>query len=214
MLQPAITISLRCFGRPARTIRAIKCVLSQTINNWELLLTGDNCPNFETAEFKSFVKASAKFAEANGNKIICNNNQFHTGGCGFEIINQHIKKAKGKYFIFLSNDDTIEPEHLENYLAGINSEDDYWDFVFFDSFVEPYGQVRTAALKDGSIGHSELIVKTSFLQTMPPHDANYGHDWRLIQNMIKGSTRWRKAMKLPITYIVKSVPGNLEQGID
>ena len=33
------------------------------------------------------------------------------------------------------------------------------------------------------IGHSELIIKTEFLQQMPTHDEHYGHDWALIFNM-------------------------------
>lgn len=212
MSQPLVTISLRCFQRPARTIRAIQSVLDQNINGWELIVTGDACPFFETAEFRVFMSRAIIQAEKNGNKITCTNNLFHTGGCGYEIINHDIAIANGKYFIFLSNDDVILPNHLENYLSAINGTTYKW--LYFDTWVEPYNAPRNAKPQQGMIGHSELIIETEYLRTMPPHGPEYGHDWELVKNLVKGTDLFDKAFSRPQTYIVKSVPGKEEQGID
>ena len=44
--RPRITVCVPIYGRPARTLRAIDCILNQDINNWEAILIGDNCPDF------------------------------------------------------------------------------------------------------------------------------------------------------------------------
>jgi hypothetical protein len=63
------------------------------------------------------------------------------------------------------------------------------------------------------IGHSELMIRTEFLKTMPMHNEAYGHDFELIQNMMKFGTH-AKAINHPPTYHVMSLSDNREQGID
>lgn len=46
-MQPRITISITCYGRPERTKRSIQCILDQDINNWEAFIMGDCCPDFQ-----------------------------------------------------------------------------------------------------------------------------------------------------------------------
>jgi hypothetical protein len=41
---------------------------------------------------------------------------------------------------------------------------------------------------------------------MPPHDPEYGHDWRLIDNMIKAGAKYKKANSKEATYHVMSTP--------
>lgn len=212
-MQYRITISLRCYGRPQRTMRAIQNVLDQTINGWELLLTGDCCPYFDNSVFQDFINNTAiPLAEKNGNRIVFKNHIIHLGGCGYAIINHHIAAASGKYFIFLSNDDVILPNHAENYLSGIEGSPYKW--VYFDTWLRPAGAIRVAQLEFGKIGHSELIIETDFLKSMPPHTKEYGHDWLLVQSMMKKTFSYKKVAGAPATYKVMSVPGNQEQGID
>jgi hypothetical protein len=63
------------------------------------------------------------------------------------------------------------------------------------------------------IGHSELMIRTEFLKTMPTHNEHYGHDWALIEAMAKFGTH-AKAINHPPTYHVMSLSDNREQGID
>jgi hypothetical protein len=48
---------------------------------------------------------------------------------------------------------------------------------------------------------------------MPMHNEFYGHDFELIQNMMKFGTH-AKAINHPPTYHVMSLSDNREQGID
>lgn len=210
--KPDVTISLRCYGRPTRTIRAVNSILQQTRGNFELLITGDACPNFQTDTWKYLMDFARRKLEERGCTLKWNNNPEHTGGCGYAILNQHIQDANGWYFMILSNDDVLLPNHVENYYSKIKAT--FYDWVYFDSWVEPNDAPRNAQLKEGMIGHSELIVKTSYLQKMPPHGPNYGHDWDLVKNLMEKSVLFAKAIGSPQTYIVKSIPGREEQGID
>lgn len=201
-----------CFGRPQRTMRAIESIVNQTMNGWEALIVGDGCSVMKDYIFSNAFSDLVRTANANGNYLRISNNSENKGGCGYYIINQNIERATGKYFMFMSNDDVIKPNHFENYFSAI-SETDY-DFVYFNSWVEPYNCPRTAALSFGNIGHSELIIRTDFLRQMPPHTPEYGHDWELVSNMLNAGAKYHYAGYNERTYIIKSVPSKQEQNID
>ena len=207
-----LTVSMPCFGRTQRTIRAIESIVNQNINSWEALVVGDGCKVMQDFIFSFTFSDMVRDANARGNEMRISNNSENKGGCGYYIINQNIQRAKGEYFIFMSNDDVIKPNHFENYLSGIVNTD--YDFVYFNSWVEPYNAPRTAALSHGNIGHSELIVRTEFLKKMPPHSAEYGHDWQLVENMLNAGAKHHYAGYNERTYIIKSVPNKQELNID
>jgi len=206
-----LTVSMPCFGRAKGTIRAIECIANQNINDWEALVTGDGCPIMQDFIESNYFADIVKDCKARGNQLIITNNKENKGGHGYWITNQNIKLARGKYFTFFANDDIILQNHFENYLSAI--ENTYFDFVYFDSYVAPRRANRVAQLQYGMIGHSELIINSSFLREMPKHDCEYSHDWRLIEAMAKFGTH-AKAINHPPTYHVMSLSDNREQGID
>jgi glycosyltransferase involved in cell wall biosynthesis len=206
-----LTVSMPCFGRPQRTIRAIECIANQTANNWEALVIGDGCPVMQDFIDSGYFNDIVNDCQAKGNHFYIANNPINKGGHGFAITNINIGLAEGKYFTFFANDDIILPNHFENYLSQIEGTD--LDFVYFDSFVAPRNAIRNAQLQYGMIGHSELIVRTDFLKQMPIHDAEYGHDFALIQNMMQNG-KHKKAENCPPTYNVMSLSDRREQGID
>jgi glycosyltransferase involved in cell wall biosynthesis len=206
-----LTVSMPCFGRPQRTIRAIECIANQNTNGWEALVIGDGCPvmaDFIKSGYFNDIKADCR---SRGNDLYLGNNPINKGGHGFAITNHNIQVAQGKYFTFFANDDIILPNHFENYLSQI--ENTNYDFVYFDSWVEPTNSKRIAQLQYGSIGHSELIVRTDFLRQMPMHDEFYGHDWSLIQTMMQNGNH-NRADGCSLTYRVMSLSDRREQGID
>lgn len=207
-----ITLSMACWGRPERTIRAIKCISNQTINGWEALVVGDGCRIMQEFIDRGEFQELIKIAENNGNRLSITNLPQNTGGHGYHIHNTNIQEATGKYFVLYANDDVILPNHFDNYLSAIENTD--YDFMYFNSYVEPYKSIRDAQLSYAHIGHSELIVKTEYARKMPPHTPEYGHDWIFIQNLMNGGGTWAKAVDKEPTYIVKSVPVNREVGID
>jgi hypothetical protein len=198
-----VTISMPSFERPKRTIRAIESVCLQTANGWEALIVGDSCPVIHDLLASNYFESMVKEAESKGNKLSISNNSTRCGGWGFQIINQNIHRALGSYFMFMSNDDVILPTHFEEYLSGI--ENTNYDFVYYNSFVEPLNEVRVSQLENGKIGHSELIIRTDFLRTMPPHIYDYGHDWFLVRNMCNATNRHVKVENKQPTYIVKAL---------
>lgn len=206
-----LTLSMPSFGRPQRTIRAINSIVSQNINDWEALVIGDGCSVMKDYLSSGYFNDIRKECYYKGNDLIIENNPINQGGHGFAITNNNIKIAQGKYFVFFANDDIILPNHFENYLSQIEGTD--LDFVYFNSEVEPNNSLRVSQLQYGMIGHSELIVRTEFLRQMPMHDAEYSHDWRLIQSMMLNG-KHKKAENCPATYHVMSLSDNREQGID
>lgn len=206
-----LTVSMPCFGRPQRTIRAINCIANQNINGWEAYIVGDGCPVMRDFIESKYFAGLIDQCSYNGNNLMICNNPINQGGHGFAITNNNIQLAQGKYFTFFANDDIILPNHFENYLSQIEGTD--LDFVYFDSFVAPRNSIRNAQLQYGMIGHSELIVRTEFLKQMPMHDAEYSHDFALIQNMMQNG-KHKKAVNCHPTYHVMSLSDNREQGID
>lgn len=209
---PRITISLPCYLRPQRTKRAIESIMSQTAHGWELLITGDKCPNFDREDFKAYLDECSLRATENGNSIVWDNNFVHTGNWGAEIRDQHIQEASGTWFMFMGNDDIITSKHLAYILTLVEST--ALNFAYFDTWVKPYNAPRNTQMQPGMIGHSELICRTEFLKTMPKHTPHYGHDWTLIDKMMNATYLHQKIRPHEFTYIVMSVKGNEEKGID
>ncbi len=205
-MTPTISISLPCFGRPERTRRAIECIGNQTINCWEAHIIGDGCPVFQEILESQWYNEWITDVEKRGNKVITKNLEKNYGGHGYHITNTNIQNATGEYFLFYANDDIILPTHFAHYLQGIDNTP--YDFVYFNSYIEPLKQLRWSNLAHGGIGHSELIVRTDFLKDVTPHSKNYGHDWSLIENMMKRTRLHRKAESQIFTYKVMHIPPN------
>lgn len=203
-----ITVSMPCFGRPKRTMRAVESICSQNINGWEALVVGDGCSDMQDLILSNSFADLQREAQANGNILSISNLAYNRGGYGYHIINENIKYANGKYFVFLSNDDVIMPNHFESMLSGIENTE--YDFVYYNTFIsalfehdEKLEKIRESKLEAGLIGHAEIIVKTDFLRTMPLHTDEYGHDWKLIENMMQNG-KYKKVFSEP-TYIIKGV---------
>lgn len=207
-----VTISMPSYERPKRTIRAIESICLQTANGWEALIVGDNCPVIKDLLDSRYFDSMVKDCNARGNILSIKNNSERFGGCGYKIINDNIQNAKGKYFVFMGNDDYLLPNHLELYLSGIEGSD--LDFVHYNTFIGVLQQVRVSDISQGQIGHSELIVRSDFLRTMPSHSADYGHDWQLVENMVRCTSKHHKVNNRQQTYIVMGVGQHRKDTID
>lgn len=195
-MQPRITVSMPCYGRPQRTRRALDSILNQNIDNWEAFLLGDCCPDFDTVMHESIPKLLE--ARSRGNGIIVSNFDKNTGGCGYVQTNYAIQNATGKYFVFMANDDVILNYHFKYYLSQI--EDTDYDFVYFNGQVAGKKDLNSRIDKWGKIGHYALIIKTDFLKEIPPHTNIYGHDFDLISNMIRAGAKYRKSTSTLASY--------------
>jgi hypothetical protein len=183
---------MACYQRPQRTRRAISCILSQTLGDWEAFITGDHCPCFGT--YGDLLSDP---------RIRSSNTEKNYSGYGFFQHNLAIVRATGEYFVFMGNDDKIAPDHLEFYLSEIEGSD--LDFVWFDDYT--LGQYHSTSLMYCSAGHSNIVVRTAFLKQMPPHDPIQYTDWNLIHAMMQKG-KYRKALRNHATYYIMTNPAN------
>jgi hypothetical protein len=203
-MNPRLTVSLPCFGRPERTKRSIANILAQNINGWEAIILGDACPHFQKLITSGYMFEMSLAAAAGGNRILYHNFPEHTGHCGYNLTNFAISRAKGKYLIFYANDDIILPNHFNHYLE-IESTD--LDYMYFNTYLAPAGHNRISQLAPCQIGHSEIIVKTSLAKKAKPHRPIYGHDWDFIKDIIQGG-KGKKSEVEEITYHVMRMPNH------
>lgn len=209
MNNPRITISMPVYLRPRRTARAIQCILNQTVQDWEAFILGDGCPDFY--KIPGICTTSGRICFHPDRRLNLQNFRNNTGGCGYRQTNFAINNARGKYFLFFANDDVISPVHMATYLDGI--EDTPYDFMYYDYLA--FGRRMVTKMKYGHIGHSALIIRTDFLQQMPPHGPEYGHDFDLIKNMIRAGARYRKGEITPTYYVMSGNRQRLDpEGID
>lgn len=189
--QPRITISIPCFGRPQRTRRSIIQLKAQTVKQWEAFIIGDCCPVFEEIKKQGWL---------DDKRIISFNWDTNHGGSGFYSTNYSIQMATGKYFILFSNDDSIEPNHMESYLEEIEGTN--YDFVYFNDM--RMGHFNKAKLKYGGVGDNSIIFKTEFLKKLPPRNGDYGHDWITIKTAIDAGAKYKKSKNKPTYHIMST----------
>lgn len=210
-----------CHGRPARTRRMLECLGCQTKNNFELVLVGDGCLFFnQMTASEWFRQWRTKFTRA-GNLINITSFSANRGGYGSIAINYAITIATGRYTCWANNDDMLQPEHVEFYYNSIACHENKAtgknpvSFVYNDTMLNTgHGAAkREPELKYGCVGHSELIVATAFLRSMPEHQPVYGQDWELIENMMTAGTCMKGKTPFP-TYYIMSTPSYRETGID
>lgn len=211
MNQIKLSIVIPCYGRPARTKRIINNVLEQTINGWEAFIIGDGCPFFQEMIDSGEIETFKEKAKINGNIIHSFNLDKNYGGHGYHITNYATKNAIGKYFIFAGNDDILLSNHFEHYLSEIENTD--FDLVYYKTFVGPTNSIRNPILQRNYIGHSELILKTELIKNFD-HTPTYGHDWELIDYLLKNNVKHKKANSNNYTYIVTHLPGKTIDTID
>jgi glycosyltransferase involved in cell wall biosynthesis len=96
------------FNRAKTISRCIQSVLSQTYQNWELLIIDDGSKDETAIEVRRFNDIRIKyFYQENSERSIARNNG--------------IEKASGDYICFLDSDDEYMPNHLESLFDEIIS---------------------------------------------------------------------------------------------
>ena len=87
------------------------------------------------------------------------------------------------------------------------------DAAYFNAYTQPWKKERDACLTRGGIGNAELMFKADVLKKEYQLDAEYEHDWRLVERMLAKKYVFKKC-KNPSTYIIMSVPNFRETTID
>jgi glycosyltransferase involved in cell wall biosynthesis len=195
---PKLSIVLPSWGRDGLTKTILNAVCMQTFQDFEIFFLGDCCPIFEkiitSEEFIYFKKQL-------GNKLIYKNFLTHDGTSA-QAINYAMQNSTGEFFLFLSNDDNIFPNHFENYYTYLKKSGK--DFGIFKTYLD-YGNgvlhVRQPIVAFTKVGHSELCVSNNIIKNAPEHSRLYGHDFQFIANIINMGYQY-ELFNNPPTYIV------------
>jgi hypothetical protein len=197
--QPALTLLLATYKRKALAMRAIDYALNHSIRFIELLIIGDNCPDFEELLHDRYFQAKLELARSRG-MAIRTLNLPDNHGTPHEIINTAIKMATGPYLIFSADDDITTMHHCENYFRAIEGTD--CDLVLMDTLLvgDYYTTTRVPKMEVQHAGHSEIIVRTEAARTAPPHKASATHDWDFICAIAQNG-KWKRVECQPTYYV-------------
>ncbi len=206
------TIVLTVYQSPQKTLRAIECCLKQNTTGIEIIIYGDGCANLQNLIDSHFFDEKILEQQLKGNDLIVLNNEMNFGGYGYMQRNRARDIARGKFTMYVDSDDMILPNHVSTRLAV--AETDLYDMIGFETWLEPNHFYRDTRWEFGKVGHAEIIIRTEFLKNLKYQNSEYGHDFHLIQDAINAGARTYIHQGKPYTYIVKSMPGNKEQGID
>lgn len=192
--------------------------MAQDLNGWEAYFVGDNCPNIQNLIDSGKAHEYINAAKEKGNKLAIFNLPIHYGGFGYQGRNTCVRLCSADYIMFMDNDDVILPNHFSRYYYSISMTDN--DFMYFNTLIEPIehangkrGLLRDSKIEEGMIGHSEIIVKGSYLKLLSPEKPEYNHDWLWIKSMIDAGAKHEKYVTEP-TYIIMSVGELRETNID
>jgi len=212
MFPRRLTVCVPCFGRPQRTERIIECLRNQTVNDFEVFLIGDHCPDFQQRLDSGYFAEIIQEQSLKGNSWHAWNLFKNFGGFGYQIRNMMKHLANGKYICFVDNDDWVKEYHVQHYLSEIENTD--YDFVYYNTWNHGLGILRDTQASMGLIGHSELCVRTEFYKAMNPQGDFYGHDWAFISEMCAASSKHKKSDNPDWTYKVMGTPAHREKHID
>jgi len=199
-----ITIVMPVFGRPEQTARAIQSIIDQKMPRFQAIIIGDACPDFEAKMIDGSYAKIREEQAALGREFIFINYATHKGGWGYSQRNGAKKLIKGDYVCFLDNDDFIIPDHLTNYYNSIAGQN--YRFVIHDVQVTTGngGHIRTCRAERGFVGHAEMVIESSYYQSMADQSDQYGHDWELFLNLQKHCVgRWAESHKMASYIIVQ-----------
>jgi len=158
-------------GKDKKLIRAVQSVLSQTYQNFELIIVADGCPLTEFVIKHSFTDKRIKLLKVE-RKELWSNTPRNTG-----IVN-----AKGKYIIYIDNDD----KWGENHLRIINDQMDNEAWLYFNDWRWNGTEFIERQIDVALYGHcgTSNICHASRLK-LKWEKAGYGHDYQFIQQLRK-----------------------------
>jgi len=116
--RPAVTVVIPTFNRAAIVGRAIRSVLAQTCQDWELIVVDDYSTDGTEQAVGSFSDRRIEYVRHDRNR----------GGGAAR--NTGIRRARGDYVAFLDSDDEWLPEKLEKDLEVFRKSDHELGFVY------------------------------------------------------------------------------------
>ena len=103
--KPLISIIMNCYNGEKYLSQALKSVLEQTYDNWELIFWDNQSIDKSAKIFKEYHDARFKYFYASSHTFL------------YEARNEAVKRTKGEFIAILDVDDWWIPEKLEMQLS-------------------------------------------------------------------------------------------------
>jgi glycosyltransferase involved in cell wall biosynthesis len=180
MIEPYFSIIIPTFNRPEMLRRAIASVLSQTYEDWEIVIVDDGGDQaVSAAMMEGFRDQRIRyFWKSNEERSIARN-----FGC---------QQARGRYVVFMDSDDRILPEHLAaiHDSISVNGEKEFFHTTFLIEHTQDGTQRRSRIVPPEkianriiyesvfAIGASAIRRDIACLHPFPEmKEAAHGEDW-------------------------------------
>lgn len=186
-------------NKEQKLLRAVNSVLSQTLQDFELLIIADNCQRTVDIIQQNFDLSEQL-------KLFKNCKERNTKVWSAECRNIGIDNAKGEYLLYLDNDDYFTPDYLENLDCEITIKSLY--FVDDITLHTDFPLQRRCNIKPFMCGTSNVIHKKG--RSRWANLARYGHeDWQFIQSLIN---EFKDYEQLNIAgYVVAHIPAKYDK---
>lgn len=119
---PLISIIIATYNRSSILInRTIPSILNQTYGNFEVIIVGDHCIDDTPALIKKLTDSRIKFHDLQKRGKYPTDIKDRWFVQGTKPRNKGMQIARGDWFVFISDDDVLYPNHLETLLkAALN----------------------------------------------------------------------------------------------
>jgi hypothetical protein len=150
--RPTVTVVLPTFNRASLLVRAIRSVLGQTCQDWELIVVDDCSTDGTEQAVRSFSDDRIKYIRHDRNR-----------GAG-AARNTGIDYARGEYVAFLDSDDEWLPEKLQKELEVFRNSDPALGLVYTgEMIVDETGHVLETCMATKSGGVYEALLDSCFI---------------------------------------------------
>ncbi len=189
-----ITPSYNCEKYIAETINS---VLSQTYENWEMLIVDDCSTDNSIIIIEKFTRKD--------NRIKLSKNTNHLGIS--ETRNKAIRMAKGKYIAFLDSDDLWLPQKLEKHITLMNQNNVALTY-------SAYEIINELGDKKGRFNPPKELTYTDLLKTCSIGCSTAIYNTHIIGNVYMPKIKKRQDYGLWLTiakkgYLIKGLPSTL-----
>lgn len=133
---PIVTIAIPTYNRVWGLSAAIRSALAQTFNDFELVIVDDASEDATESAVRSFTDARIRYERQPRNVGMVAN----WGAC--------VARARGRYLLFLADDDRLEPDFLANRVPLLETRPDV--FAVFSRYTvrDAQGAIKAVALEN------------------------------------------------------------------
>jgi glycosyltransferase involved in cell wall biosynthesis len=180
--------------RDKKIIRAVKSVLAQSYQDFEIIVVADGC--------QKTIEVMKQITDERVKTFLIPKSKTWSG----EPRNKGIEEAQGEFIVYLDIDDLYGKEHLKNIAEGLGSHDWVWfDDIRFDPRTEDWFNNKCDITQISHHGTSNICHK----RTLPAKwsHVGYAHDYYFVLELRK-NTNFVKI--LGGEYYVCHVPGQYD----